>query len=545
LAEWLTSGGLNLRVNLIKRAEWILAVALSLTVLFLLVVRATHAGPPWRDECAALNLAQMPTFADVARNFQHEAFPLLFPVTVRGYTAVFGSSDNSVRSFGFVVGVLFVFVAWFNSRAARTDPPLLLFGLFGLNATFLTWGTTLRGYGLGSVLILLALGLTVRCLIQPRWRNVFAALAASIASLHCLTANAPLLAAMSLAIVAVLLARHRYKEALVAVAITVVTVSSFLPFLKSYITADWTIVLQAPATISSLSQKLMLALGEPKLLMVALWGTAICGVMIAAALSLPALWRSHSTTQADVLAFLILFTCGAVLANYGFLKILSYPTRPWYYLAMMSAVCGAVDLMSGIVSPMRWIRIARLIFVTATLLVAPFVVWNAVTERQTNIDIVASTIQNESSSHDLVVINPWNFAISFQRYYHGRAPCVTVPEIADLKIHRYDLLKAKMTEQDPLTDVRAAIRQTLESGGRVWIVGGARPPEEGLPLFLPPAPHPDFGWNGMIYSNVWSMQLAAYLRAHVLEGDARLLPAKKGVNEYENVTLLVARGWLD
>jgi hypothetical protein len=234
-----------------------------------------------------------------------------------------------------------------------------------------------------------------------------------------------------------------------------------------------------------------------------------------------------------------------VLANYGFLKTLSYPTRPWYYLAMMSAVCGAVDLMSGIVSRMRWIRIARLIFVIVTLLVAPFAVWNAITERQTNIDIVASTIQNESSSRDLVVINPWHFAVSFQRYYHGKAPFVTVPEIADLKIHRYDLLKTKMREPDPLADVRAAIRQALESGGRIWMVGGARPLEEGLPLFLPPAPHPEFGWNAMLYSNVWSMQLGAYVRAHVLEGEARLLPAKKGVNEYENLILLVARGWLE
>jgi len=37
--------------KLIKYAEWIVAILLSATVLFVFFVRATHAGGLWREEC--------------------------------------------------------------------------------------------------------------------------------------------------------------------------------------------------------------------------------------------------------------------------------------------------------------------------------------------------------------------------------------------------------------------------------------------------------------------------------------------------------------
>ena len=87
-----------------------------------------------------------------------------------------------------------------------------------------------------------------------------------------------------------------------------------------------------------------------------------------------------------------------------------------------------------------------------------------------------------------------------------------------------------------------AITLTLKSNGNVWLVGGARPPEPGLPLSIQPAPDPNFGWSGAAYVTIWSMQLADFLQKHVVEGTTPLLPAEN-VNPDENVALLVARGW--
>ena len=141
------------RTDFLKRAEWTVAVLLSAMAIVLLAVRASHAGALWRDECAVVQLAQMPSISEVLRNFQHEAFPPLFPLIVRLYATVFGASDLAFRIFGFVVGCSLISAFWINARLIRGDVPLLALALTSLNTTFLVWGITIRGYGLGSALI--------------------------------------------------------------------------------------------------------------------------------------------------------------------------------------------------------------------------------------------------------------------------------------------------------------------------------------------------------------------------------------------------------
>src|SRR6202035_3156048 len=131
------------KIDILARLELVIAILLTAIVLLFLAMRATHSGALWRDEAAALQLAQMPTISEVAANFQHEAFPLPFPLLIRGYTALFGASDASWRWFGFAVGVALLATAWFNSHRLGDRGPSLFLALFGLNATFLLWGTSL------------------------------------------------------------------------------------------------------------------------------------------------------------------------------------------------------------------------------------------------------------------------------------------------------------------------------------------------------------------------------------------------------------------
>ena len=97
---------------------------------------------------------------------------------------------------------------------------------------------------------------------------------------------------------------------------------------------------------------------------------------------------------------------------------------------------------------------------------------------------------------------------------------------------------------DALSDIRSAISETLQSGNRVWLVGGARPVEEDWPVSLSPAPDPEFGWSARAYSNVWSLQLGDFLKTHVELGNVVISPASD-VSDTENVPLLVAQGWRD
>ena len=204
-------------------------------------------------------------------------------------------------------------------------------------------------------------------------------------------------------------------------------------------------------------------------------------------------------------------------------------------------MAGAIDLLSGILARAQWIRIARLLFAIAALLLLPFMPWKGAQERLTDIDLVAHKLEQEASRDDLIVLNPWNFAPSFYRYYHGLTPWITVPTMSEHRIHRYDLMKSKTMEVDPLNDVRSAIQQTLQSYHRVWIVGGALPPDENMPR-LGPAPNPYFGWAG--YMNFWSMELGSFLNQHAATGMV-VIERMPGVNDGENVPLLVAQGWQD
>ena len=529
------------KIDILKAVELVVCILLSAVVIVLLIIRATHAGALWRDEAATLQLAQLPTLGDVAANFQHEAFPLPFPLLIRTYVALFGASDASLRWFGFVIGAAMVAVAWFNSRAINDRGPILFLALFGLNATFLVWGTSLRGYGLGCVLLLLTLGLTVKALSQPTITSAVAATLASIGSVQIMVNAVPLIAAIAISAILVFILQRQFRAAIIVGICAALCALSFLPYLKSYLGADWNVVLKYPTDFASLWEKCRLALEQQSTLAGLFWYAVLPLFIFAGVWRWCTLRREKSSAEAQLLVFLIAVSALSIFAYYAFLKGLSYATRPWYYLPLLCVVAGGIDLLGGILSRTQWIRIARLLVVIAALLLLPFTLWKSARERLTDIDMVAHKLEQEPGPNDLIVLNPWSFAPSFYRYYHGSTPWITVPTMSEHRIHRYDLMKSKTIETDPLSDVRSAIQQTLQSRHRVWIVGGAQPPDKNMPR-LGPAPNPYFGWAG--YMNFWSMELGSFLKAHATAGEIALEPMPD-VNSEENVPVLVASGWRD
>src|ERR1035437_2212082 len=107
-----SGGSLEKSDTHLQRSQWLTACALTALVILLLVTRLTHAGGLWRDEAGAVQIALLPSVHDIAKNFQHEAFPLLFPLTVRTYAAFAGTSDMAFRVFGFLVGLSLFAVLW-------------------------------------------------------------------------------------------------------------------------------------------------------------------------------------------------------------------------------------------------------------------------------------------------------------------------------------------------------------------------------------------------------------------------------------------------
>jgi hypothetical protein len=166
------------------------------------------------------------------------------------------------------------------------------------------------------------------------------------------------------------------------------------------------------------------------------------------------------------------------------------------------------------------------------------------TVRQTDVDLLARQVTRSAAPEDLVVVNPWYEGVSFQRYYAGSARWLTLPDIADHRVHRYDLLKSRLASRDPLGDVLDSVEATLRSGHRVWLVGGAQWPRPGEEVtVLPPAPASPEGWHDRPYVLSWSRQLGSFLQGHAAQIATVAVPVSGPVSDLEDLPLVVVNGW--
>ena len=121
---------------------------------------------------------------------------------------------------------------------------------------------------------------------------------------------------------------------------------------------------------------------------------------------------------------------------------------------------------------------------------------------------------------------------------------MTLPPLDDHTVQRVDLLKKKMMKADPLQTAFDAMKKSLESGNRVWVMGSISFPEKGqLPPELPPAPNGPGGWYSGYYLYAWNMQLGHFINSHVTVGEVVDLKIKEQISPYENMPLLVFKGW--
>ena len=535
------------RLSLLEKIEWVTAGLLTLTIVFLLFVRATHAGALWRDEAAIAQLATMPSIADIARNFQHEAFPPLFPIAIRGYTKLFGTSDAAFRIFGFLVGLILVAAFWINSRLLVGGVPLVSLGLLSLNTTFLVWGTTVRGYGLGSAMIVLAFTFIAKALVDPTSRHTGLAVLACLLSVQTLLHNTVLLIAIITGAAAISLVWKNFKRALVPLGLCLASLISMIPYIGAYSAArDWNVVVRTKVSLSSLLAQMDIALGNPTYAIPVLWYLLPIGLTTIAIWNLCKIRQSPLTRRQQLLWFGAITLWLAPVAYYAFLRVLSYRTSAWYYLALICVLIAALDLLAQSLATTTFARWLRVAFAWAAAVIAPFAGWSAVIERQTNIDIVARTSLERATPKDLVVVAPWQFGISFYRYYHGVTPWITLPMIHEHRFHRYDLIKTKMTAATPTEEVTQIVRDTLDSGNRVWFVGKEQGPDQGQPpTLLFPAPASSCGWDSTVYTKSWWREVNDFVLAHANRVEPAPIPPAgyTQVNRLEDATLRVAEGW--
>ena len=587
-----------------RRLEWAAAALLTLFTVWAHGERLVHGGGLWRDEAAAVRLATLPSLRAVWRLFPHEAFPLGVPLAIRSFAGVAGDGDGALRIFGMLVGLAVAAALWVSARASGRTLPLLSLALLAGNAPFVVFGDELRGYGLGSLCIVLGFAALARLLRRPGPWPATGALLALVGAVQCLLGNAALVAALcaaaALAALAAIVApgdgaapaagsampatmerrRNGRRVAFVAVNIGLAAAVSLLPYAAPLMAARaWSVVVVYRAGLPQILRMLGATLGPAG----AAWAVLAALAVAATAWTLAARRGSSGSRQGNtpeqassvetapssaaakatgspvpspaptskdqpggdrVRLFAVLALVLGIAAQLLFQDILGYTPRAWYDLPLLAlAACALEPLVAALCrTPLaRLARVALAIALAAAML--PYAL-PRLRLRMTNADLVARRLASAAAADDLVLVSPWYYGVSFNRYYRGPASWMTLPDLPDHDVHRYDLVKARLAAPHPIDDVLAAVQRALGGGHRVWLVGQLRlPPPGQSPPVLPPAPASPAGWHDLPYVESWALQLGATLRAHAGTLARVQVPSPDPVSPLENMTLAVAAGW--
>src|SRR5207245_5718875 len=298
--------------------------------------------------------------------------------TVRIFTNLVGTSDASLRWFGFLVGVALLVIAWFNARTSHRDVPLILPALIGLNVSFLIDGTWIRGYGLGWLFIALAVGLTWHFLAQPNVPRLIAMFLAYIAGMQSLVFDAALFPALLAAAFVVCVLRQQWKWALMLCLVGVFCAISYLPeFLTYREIKSWTVLLQYPISAGLVWHEFQIACGQPVPVMAGVWLLFVTMSILGAALFTRRSWVSHP----GLLLFGLLTVLIAVTTYYTFLGISHTAPQTRYHLAILILLAAVAELIVATLCRFQsWIRLARLLLVIALAISSPFFLWPKITE---------------------------------------------------------------------------------------------------------------------------------------------------------------------
>jgi len=527
----------------IRKTEFIAGAMLALTAIFFHFLFLRHAGAFWRDEVNSIAMATMPSLSDTWYHLRYDSFPMLLSVVLRPWIWIVRGNELGIRVFGFLVGVSMLGALWLNGRWLGYRVPLLSVALFVFHPLSLQIGDSIRPYGVGILLMLLTFGLAWKVTEQARPWQIAAGTIVAILSVQCLYQNAFFVLAVIVAGIIITLRDKRWERAVLLAAMGMAAAVSLLPYYQSIKkSSDWSMIIKSPIDFPLIWDTLCETLNVSGWITFKFWiGLFILGTCVFIYFQVVRLNSAISRPRKDVALF-----CAATVMIYAvlylfFLRFVCVTVRAWYYLPLMAAAAVLLDVMFCGLNRWNVLRIVLAILAAAATFGAG---WKTAHVRQTNMDVVASTLEKSAGKDDLIIVNPWYLAVSFQRYYHGPASFTTLPPIEDHKVHRYDLLKAKMASIDPVGPVLSEISRTLKSGGSVWIVGGLNiPPKNDLPQMLPPAPYGIYGWAESAYTDTWSRYVGYYIVSHGITDQIMTPGMDKPVNPYETCPIVNVQGW--
>ena len=405
--------------------ESVTVTLLALLVTALHVRFVTNVGGLWRDEANSVNLATLPSFAEMWRVLDFDSFPILFFAVLRGWTAIFGANDDlALRVLGLITGLGILGAAWASGRSFSIKWPILSLALIGLNPMLIRYGDSTRAYGLGILLILLTLRSFWRLVDSPgppTTRRIIEATLLAVLSVQCLYYNSVLLLAIAAGATAVAIQSRAWRTLCVILGIGMLAAASLLPYIPMMRRMrEWTFLVSDPdGGFAWLWMRACEVLGSPSRLGIWLWpALVIVGLVIAAGVW--AMGRRRPETFPGRIPTAVLFaavTLAVGVASYaGFLRVLNYWTQPWYYITLAAFVACLLEVLFG-----AWpatskskvaLRVVRLAVALLLLCVAARPAWKELPTRHTDVDLIAGRLHQLATKDDLIVVPPWQCAIS-------------------------------------------------------------------------------------------------------------------------------------
>ena len=518
----------------LTRVELAVAVIATLTSMALHGVFIQHSPALWRDEVNSLKTASA-AWPDLWRLMEFESFPPLWDVALGGWLAVGGgASDTTLRIGGAIGGLMLLGSVWFAVGRLGRAVPLVSLSLLAVNPEVIRWGASLRPWSLGAAFGVVMIVLTYHAAIGRSWRVSAAAMLIGLIAVQTIYQNAILLTVAIVCAVAPLVWQRQWGRATVPIGIGAICLASLLPYAGIIARrADWDGLSETPITVAELGGKLWEVLTASGQIVAVVW----CLLPIAAVV-LMVISTSHRSLRGYACSVVVL----GVAALMGFYLLFRYPTQRWYYLPLAVLVAVAFEIAIAIDRGARHVRFARVGLALIVLLAGTGPAITALRVPQTTMNVIAGLVDRHAESGDLIVVSPWYYAVSFTHYYRGGLETMTIPPLADVSVHRYDLLKKAMCQVDVMRPVRERIQQVLSSGHRIWLVGALAAPAPGEATRPPaPPPLPRTRWNSSPYEEAWILEIGEFLTKHTKAGGMIPLPMPAG--SLEVPTLAVMQGW--
>jgi len=355
--------------------------------------------------------------------------------------------------------------------------------------------------------------------------------------------SAALLPALGAASAAIGLRRRTWKPALAAAGTGLPAAVSLLIYADPILRQNqWHDVMRFELSLPWVAQKVCEATNTAGRLSIYVW-LGVTVLVVAAA--------THAVARGprgrDAVVFASVAIVAGIACYLAFIFGVSQRTNTWYYTPLMAFLAVSFD---AAFAAGRFGRLFRLCGAALLVLLTAPTVWIACQARMTNVDLIARTLEEKAREDDLIVVMPWWPGVTFERYYHGKAPWTTLPDFGRLRVQRYDLLQQRMAEPEPIRPVLENIMAALRGGHRLWLVGGLAQSRShpGEVMRLSEAPRnvqqgAGGRRNSTSYQTVWCEQMTYVILHHSRRGEVVGAGAGEQVSEFEKPTLFLFQGW--